>query len=84
MDGGSHGVPGPVRFRRIARGTAEDDAAFALKFWPGGTMDVRLKGAYQTEGRFAAGDVFHSMPFTSSPAASSSPTMPGTLAEIAK
>jgi hypothetical protein len=39
-------------------GTAENDAAFALKFWPGGTMDVRLKGAYQAEGRFAAGDVF--------------------------
>lgn len=39
-------------------GTAENDAAYALKFWPGGTMDVRLKGAYQAEGRFTAGDVF--------------------------
>lgn len=39
--------------------TSEADVDFALKFWPGGTADVRHKGVYQRgEQAFAAGDVF--------------------------
>ncbi len=37
---------------------SERDIDFAVKFWPGGTADVRVNGSYQnrSEVRFAAGD----------------------------
>jgi hypothetical protein len=38
--------------------TSETDVDYALKFWPGGTVDVREGGRYVTETRYAAGDVF--------------------------
>ncbi len=31
---------------------------YAFSFWPDGGWDIRERGAYRTEGRFAAGDVF--------------------------
>ena len=39
--------------------TSERDVDFALKFWPGGTADVRANGAYQrSETQVVVGDVF--------------------------
>jgi hypothetical protein len=38
--------------------TSEVDVDYALKFWPGGTVDVRQSGQYKTETSYAAGDVF--------------------------
>jgi hypothetical protein len=44
--------------RDLSAATASSTIDYAISLWPGGVWEVRERGAYRTEGSFAAGDRF--------------------------